>query len=86
MDYTVLDHFQELLNTDCLPSCFKFDQVVGELFWEPDLVFRSDTINHSHKLIHKAVPISDTPGGCFNLSIGWADLKLNTLVGGHIYL
>jgi hypothetical protein len=39
MDYTLFDGFLELLNADCLPPSFKFDQADGEFLREPHLVF-----------------------------------------------
>jgi hypothetical protein len=70
MDYTLFDGFPELLNADCLPPSFKFDQADGEFLLEPHLLIRCDTIHLSLQLTNNAVRISDTPGGGFSLSIG----------------
>ena len=70
MDFTLLEGFPELLNANCLPPSLKLNQVDGEFLRELHLVFGSDTVNLSIELIYNAVPISDTPGGGFKLSIG----------------
>jgi len=85
MNYTLFDGFPELLNADCMPPSFKLDQADGDFLHEPHLVFRTDTINLSLGLIYKEVHLSHTPGGGFNLSIRQTDLRLHTLVSGHVY-
>ena len=69
MDYTLFDGFPELLNANCLPPSFKFDQVDGQFLLETHLLIQCDTINLSLQLIRNVVCISDTPGGGFSLSI-----------------
>ena len=83
MDYALINGFPERLNADCLLPSFRLDQTDGEFRLQPLLFIRGDAINLPVQLVSDPRHISQGLGGGFCLSIGWADLKLQSLVGGH---
>jgi len=68
--YSLFNQFPELLNANCLPPCFKFDQADRQFLFEPHPLIQCDAINLSLQLIWNSVPSSDRRGGGFSLSIG----------------
>ena len=85
MHYALFNGSLERLNANCFPLSFDLDQADGEFLFEPLLVIRGDATKLTLQLVSDALQISQAPGHDFCLSEGSADLKLQSLVGGHGY-
>jgi hypothetical protein len=84
MYYTLFNCFPERLIADCLPPSFKLHETDGEYLLEPLLLIRGDALHPSLLLVCYQLHISQAPGGGCCLSIGYADLELQSLVSGHV--
>jgi len=84
MDDALFNCFPERLNDDYLPPSFPLDHVDGEFLLETLLFIQGDAINLCLQLDSDMLRISQTLGRGFCLSIGKADLKLQSIVGGHV--
>ena len=85
MYHALFNGFPQRLNAHCFPPRFQLDHADGELHLEPLLFIRGDALNVSLLLVSDTLRIGQAPGGGFCLSIRLADLKLQSLVGGHLY-
>ena len=84
MYYALFNGFLQRLKADCLPTSSKLGQTDGKFRLELLLFIRSDAINLPLQLVSNPLHISQAPGGGFCLSIRLANLKLQSLVGGHV--
>jgi hypothetical protein len=84
MYYTLLNHFLERLNENCLPPRFTLHQADRQLLLELHLFIRGGVVYLTLPLACHTLCISQTPGCGFCLSIGQVVQKLQTVLSSHI--
>ena len=84
MDYALFNGCPELLNANCLSPNLKLDHADGGFLLETPLYIRGDAVNLSLQLDSDTLCISQARGHGFCRIIRYADLKLQSVVGGHV--